>query len=43
MDTYQCETCDITVEITKWEAFWEPDEAYEFGQCQECFDKSVHQ
>lgn len=41
MDTYQCETCDTTVEMTKWEMFFGNDEAYEFGQCQECFEKSV--
>ncbi len=41
MDTYQCEGCDETVEIEKYEAFLGHNEAYEFNQCEKCFEKSL--
>lgn len=42
MHTYQCETCDKTVEIEDYEAVFGNNEAYEFHQCQECFGESLN-
>jgi hypothetical protein len=39
MHTYQCESCDKTVEIEEYEAMFGHHEYYEHGLCQECFDK----
>lgn len=41
MHTYQCETCDRTVEIEEYEASFGHHEYYEHSQCQDCFDKSL--
>lgn len=43
MDTYQCETCDTTVELEKWEMLYGYHEAYEHSQCRDCFNKDIEQ
>ena len=41
MHTYECCTCNQTVEIEEIEATLFPPEYYEFNQCKPCFDKEV--
>lgn len=41
MHTYQCETCNITVEIEEIDATLYPPEYYEHSQCQDCFERSL--
>lgn len=41
MHTYQCEVCDVTVEIEEYEAMFGHHEHYENGLCVSCFEKSL--
>ena len=43
MHTYECETCDKTVEIEHIEAAFGSHEHYEQGQCLECFNKTLEE
>lgn len=40
MLTYECETCNNTVEIEEYESSFGNNEAYEFNQCRGCFEKA---
>lgn len=43
MHTYQCETCNKTVEIEEVETIVGHHEYYEHGQCQDCFEQEMKQ
>jgi hypothetical protein len=43
MTSYPCDTCGTYVEIEEAEAFFGNNEAFEFGQCQKCFDKAIRE